>query len=71
LPRRFRHLLEFITTEWLRNKNGENLFCLDDFTVHLLTIFSIKLLFLGYSVIRNIVAHRWIFATPLALPAPV
>jgi hypothetical protein len=65
LPRCRRHPLAFITIERPRKNNGENSFCFDDFTVCLLTFFSINLLFLGYRAIRDIAAHRWILATPL------
>ena len=65
LPRLPHHPLACITTERLRENNGENSFCFDDFTVCLLTFFSIKLLFLGYRAIRDIAAHRWILAMPL------
>jgi hypothetical protein len=65
LPRRPHHPLACIATELLRKNNGENSFCFDDFTVCLLTFFLIKLLFLGYRAIRDIAAHRWIFAMPL------
>jgi hypothetical protein len=47
LPRRRSRPLAFIKTKRRREKNGENHLCFDDFTVCLLTIFSIKLLFLG------------------------
>jgi hypothetical protein len=55
----------FITIEWRRKNNGENLLCLDDFSVVLLTFFSIKMLFSGYHAIRDIAADRWIFVPPL------
>jgi hypothetical protein len=47
LPRRRRRPLAFVTKERRRKKNGENPMCFDDFTVCLLTIFSITLLFSG------------------------
>jgi hypothetical protein len=50
-------------------KNGDNSFSFDDFTVCLLTFFSIKLLFSGYHATRDFSAHRWIVVTPLASPA--
>ena len=46
LPRR-RSLTTFIKAERRRKKNGEKPLRFDDFTVLLLTFFSIKLLFLG------------------------
>ena len=55
----------FITTERRRKNNGENLLCFDDFSVILLTFFSIKMLFSGYCAIRDITADRWIFVPPL------
>jgi hypothetical protein len=39
--------------------------CLDDFSVVLLTFFSIKMLFSGYREIRDIAADTWIFVPPL------
>ena len=70
-PRRRRRPLAFITTERQRKKIGENRSRFDDFTVCLLTFFSIKLLFSCYHVISDIAADRWIFAPPPPPPARV
>ena len=67
LPRRRRRPLACITTERQRKKKGENRSCFDDFTVCLLTVFSIKLLFSCCLAISDIAAHSRIFAP---LPPP-
>ena len=64
LPRHRRRPLACTTTEQPRKKNGENTSCYDDFTVCLLTFFSIKLLCSCYLAISDIAAHSWIFAPP-------
>jgi hypothetical protein len=48
-PRHRRLTLTYIETEQLRKKNGEKPLCSNDFSVHPLTFFSIKLLFFGLS----------------------
>jgi hypothetical protein len=49
LPRRHCRPLAYIKTEWGGKKNGEKTSCLDNFAVHSLTIFSIKLPFLVWA----------------------
>ncbi len=64
-PRRRRRPLLFITTEWRQKLNGENLLCFDDFTFFYSPFFQFNCYFRGYRAIRDIAAHRRIFA-----PAP-
>ena len=62
-PRRHRRPLSFIKTERGGKKNGEKTLRLDNFAVLSLTVFSIKLPFLGWTrAINDIAAHRPMFA---------
>jgi len=64
LPHRHRGLLVFIELKRRCKKNGEKRLGFEAFTVLLLTIFSIDCYFWGDRVIRDISAHRHIFAPP-------
>jgi hypothetical protein len=71
LPRSCSRPLALNKTERRRKKNGEKPLIFDNFPVHSLTIFSIKLLFLDYRVIWDISVHRRNFSSPLPPPARV
>jgi len=68
LPCSHHHPLVFINKEQRSKKNGAKQSSLDEFTVLLLTFFSMKLTFWLAMQDHDILSHRWIFASHHLLP---